>query len=151
MPATDYYGIREEIRNVLLADADLTAIGLTVEIESEIDFGAEDVPIAFIYLESRTAPDGAQRLAAGTRTDFRLQFSIWCGHFSLESLEKAAEFRDDLIGKVEVALMKNRTLNNKVRTLWLTGGEFFLARDQESGFYSLGEVAFTVDAISTTV
>jgi hypothetical protein len=144
----DYWGIREACQAVLQADADLT--GVTVLVEEEFLLSAEMAPVVFIYLEDRTAEAGEQRLAAGTRTDFQLNFNLWCGDFSLNGLPDAIERRDSLIGKVEVALMRQRTLDGAVGKLWLTGGQLFDARGQDAGFLAWGEVRFTASVSGTT-
>jgi hypothetical protein len=64
----------------------------------------------------------------------------------------AARARDDLIGRVEIALMENRTLNDKARGLWLEGGLFDNAKDEDRGsFISAGEVRVILEVTSSTV
>ena len=129
MARVDYYALEQEIQAILQADAALA--GVRIVVEDEILFGAETTPWVGIYLDRRDAPADIQRIG-GTRTDYRLRFSIWCWEYSLDSVSTAARLRDDLVGKVEVALMGNRTLNDLVATSWLEGGEFMSARTQGS-------------------
>ena len=147
MAVIDYFGIREATKTVLETEIPTA----TVRIEEEMVFGFETVPYIGIYLDRRVAPIGDQRIANGTRTDYNLAFSLWVVHFSMESLQKAIEDRDDMVSLVENALMKNRTLLNTVKMLWLEGGEFFSAKDKESGFLAIAEVNFTAQAIAVVV
>jgi len=143
----DYWAIREGIKEVLEADTSLA--GATFLIEAEVLFSPERCPYGIVYLNRRTAQPGEQRISAGTRIDFTSHFSIWCAHYSFESLPKAVELRDDFIGTVEVALMKNRTLNGTVRDSWLDGGDFFDTADEKS-FIAIGEIRLVAKHIATT-
>lgn len=147
MARIDYYAIETEIKTILDADATLT--GTLITVEDELLFGAERTPWVGVFLERRDAGD--QSLSSGQRTRYNLRFSIWCWEYSLESISKAIQLRDDLLGKVEVALMGNRTLNGKVSTSWLEGGDLPSARVPESnGFVSGGEIILIADVTATT-
>ena len=67
----------------------------------------------------------------------------WAKHFDIE---QAKIIRDDLISYLEVHLMRNRTLNDKVDTSWLLGGQNVLAyiEDQES-FVAGGEIRMNIE------
>lgn len=134
---------------MLQATADLA--GTTVTVEEELLFGTETTPWVGIYLERRDAPSGTQSLSGGQQTRYRLRFSIWCWEYHLESLAKAMQRRDDLIGKVEVALMGNRTLNANVITSWIEGGEMPSVRAPGTqSWLAGGEVVLIADAKATT-
>ena len=147
MARLDYYAIEEGIKTTLEADSALD--GVKIHIEEESLFSNDECPAIFIYIESRDAPIDMQRLAAGTRTDFQMRFSLWCVEFHLESIPKAAELRDDLLGNAEVALMKDRVLGGTVVKAWLEGGRF-LSGEVEGGFIMAAEIILVADGIATT-
>jgi hypothetical protein len=150
MARFDYYAVETQIKTILEADSNLT--GTTVSIEGELLFSAEQTPWVGIYLERREAPPSLQTLAAGQRTNFLLRFSIWCWSFSLESIAKAIQLRDDLVGKVEISLMSNRTLGNSVRKCWLEGGEMPSGRiPDNTGFVSGAEIILVAEGVASTV
>ena len=149
MARIDYFAIEQQIQTVLQAAADLA--GVMVTVEEELLFGAETTPWVGIYLDRRDALAASQSLSGGQQTRYRLRFSIWCWEYHLESLAKALELRDDLIGKVEIALMGNRTLSGTVITSWLEGGEMPSVRAPGSqSWLAGGEVALIADAKATT-
>lgn len=147
MARIDYAAIQTQIKTVLNADA--TLAGVTVEIERDGLTSPEQCPWVGIYLERRQI--FRRPIAAGTRMDYKIYFLLWCYEFSMETIEAAASLRDDLIGKVEIALMKNTSLNGLVTTLALTddAGEFESART-EAGFISGGSIRLEAVAKATT-
>ena len=147
MARLDYYAIETAIKTLLEADA--TLAGTVVTVEDELLFGAERTPWVGIFLDRRDP--GEQSLSAGTRTRYNIRLSIWCWEYSMESISKAIQLRDDLVGKVEVALMKQRTLNDTVTKSWIEGGELPSARvPDNNGFVSGGEIILIADASATT-
>jgi hypothetical protein len=150
MPRVDYFAIESGIETVLNADA--TLAGVTVAVEDELVFGAATSSWVGIYLDRRDAPENRQRLAAGQQTVFLLRFVLWCWEYSLEGIAKAIQRRDDLMGKVEVALMKQRTLNGTVTTSWLEGGEMPSGRvPGQTGWASGGEIRLVAEVKATTI
>jgi hypothetical protein len=148
MARVDYYAIEQAIRDQLAGHPLLA--GVTVTIEEELLFGAEQTPWVCVYLDRRDAPADRQRLAAGRQTQFLLRFSIWCWQYSLEGVSRAIQLRDDLVGAVEIALMSDRTLGGTVATSWLEGGELPSARLPDgSGWISGGEVVLIADVAAT--
>lgn len=149
MSRVDYYNIEDQIRSVLAADSDLS--GVTILVEEEIS--AQRGNVVAIYLDDRSAPDSLQGLSAGQRTRFLIRFTIWCFHFGISRDRRAVmEQRDDLVGKVEIALMKNRNLNNSVVTSWLSGGEFISGPDPTGKQFMVGaSITLECDAIGSTV
>lgn len=147
MARIDYADIQSEIKTVLTGDA--TLAGVTVEIERDMLTSPEQCPYVAIFLERRQI--FRRPIAAGTRMDYKIYFVLWCYEYQMESIEAASERRDDLIGKVEVALMKNTTLNGKVTTLTLTddAGEFESAKT-DAGFLSGGSIRLEAVAKATT-
>ena len=152
MARLDYYAIENQIKTILEADSDVTGHwgerNTRVLIEREMVFGMDELPAVMIYLDRRDATPG-QPIAAGTRTRLQLRFSIWCVDFHLDSMAMACEARDDLMGLVEVALMKNRDLDGKVGASWIEGGEFMSA-ENDGSFIAAGEIVLVADGVSTT-
>lgn len=144
MAKVDYYGIQEEIQQIIR----INTTDVVVTIEEEMVFSMEATPWIGIYLIDRTLPD-KQPIAMGKRNLFHVTFSIWVWCFSME-LRQAYRDRDSWVSEVENILMRNRTLNDKVDTGWLSGGEMPSARiplDKErlvggEAFLAGGEVLF---------
>lgn len=147
MARIDYFSIEEAIKTVLDDDADVTG---SVLIEEEITIQRGN--IIGIYLDDRNAADEDQSLSAGTRTRFNVRFTIWCWHFGIGRDRRGPmEQRDDLVGKVEIALMKKRTLNDTVTMSWLEGGEFLSGPDPTGNqFMSGASIILVVDVTGTT-
>lgn len=144
----DYYDIANEIAEVLKADSTMDGVQVTVEDDAPLDSG----PWVSIGIVNRSTPP-SQPLAAGTKTRFQIRIGVWCWQFSLESTGVASRLRDDLVGKVEIALMKNRTLNNKVSFSWLEGGDMMSERiqnDNMSGFIAGGEIVMVAEITAST-
>src|SRR5437870_418093 len=151
MPRIDYFAIEQGIQTILQADAALAALGARVVIEEELPFLAETGPWVGIYLERREAPRDLQALAGGQQTRFLVRLTIWCSQFSLKSIAEAIHLRDDLVGKVEIALMSDRRLNGTVSTSWLDGGDLPSAKNADAGgWLSRGEVLLVADVKATT-
>lgn len=147
MARIDYAAIQSEIKTVLGADS--TLAGVTIELERDGLSSPEQCPWVGIYLERRQI--FRRPIAAGTRVDYKVSFLLWCYEYSIETIATAAQLRDDLLGKVEIALMKNTTLNGKVTTLALAddAGEFESARTN-AGFLSGGSIRIEVVVKATT-
>ena len=147
MPRINYFNIETQIKAVLDADSNLTGTAVLVEEEIAVQRGN----VIGIYLDDRSAPSELQSISSGTRTRFFVQFSIWCWHFGIgRDRSPAMQARDDLVGKVEIALMGNRTLNATVNTSWLEGGEFISGPDPTGDqFMSGAQVRLTVDVTAS--
>lgn len=135
MARIDYFAIEQAIKAQLEADA--TLAGVIVEIEQELSWFEND--LVMIYLERRDTPAEIQTISAGQRTTFDLRFALWCWHFGLDAAT-SHERRDDLVGKVELALMRDRTLQATVDWFHIEGGEFLTAKDDSDGFASGAEI-----------
>lgn len=147
MARVDYYAIEQEIQRLLLEDPDISSTTVTVETEQPLD----SQPWVAIYLENRSAPS-EQPIAAGTQTRLSLKFSIWCWTWSLENGEQAAKERDGLLGKVEIALMRNRKIGNKVNQSWIQGGDMLTSdyqNDSVTSYISGGEIILTAEVTAT--
>jgi len=138
--------IAERIRN----DAAIAEEKIPVAVEEELS--ASSGRQVIVYLIGREAPRERQSISAGTRTRFLVRFSIMCYAFALQ-FPRAMELRDDLLGRVEVALMKEpRTFGRaEVFSSWLDGGEFENARGEAGtvSFMSCAEVSLVVEVEST--
>lgn len=147
MARVDYYALQEAVQQTIRDDEDVHA---PVLIEEELLFRETDTVV--VYLESRTAPEGRQTISGGQRTRFLIRFSIWAFAYSLEGIRAASEQRDDLMGRVEIALMRDRQLKNLAITSWLEGGDFQSALGGEDGgeFMAAGEVVLIADAKAIT-
>ena len=140
MPRVDYWSVLEETATVL-RDA---LFETQVVVEEPLQLALEMTPRVGVYLDSRTYP-ASQPLAAGrvARVELRLSVWAWCGSLELKAAVKA---RDELIAQIEEALMLNRTLNDRVDTLWLEGGEMPSSQLPDSnGYISGGEVAVHIE------
>lgn len=142
-----YYAVEKAIRDAVLSDSELA--GVRAFIEQDLVWAAESAPAVYIYATGREAPENEQRLAGGQRTDWILAISIWCVAWHLDSTERAAELRDLLIERVELALMRDRTIGDKCDRSWLDGGQF-ISGPGEQGFLSTGEISVKVKLNSTT-
>ena len=135
MAAVDYSGIRDQLKSIFEGDARTS--GATIFVEEEPQFGLSDVQQAIlIVLDRRTAPPGAQRLAAGKRTQYHLHCTLVTVFFSMESFRAACEGRDALLGQMELVLMANRTIGGKATSSWLEGGEMFSVRNPQSSVWA---------------
>jgi hypothetical protein len=149
----DYFAIEEAFQEILEDDAELQ--GVRVKIEEELSFEFGDVVL--IDLESRDAPPDQQTLSAGQRTRYNLLLSFWCYGAHLE-VKKASEKRDDLTGKVEIALMKHMTipadspLEALVNGFWLLGGDFETRQEATNGrFFSGAQIQVNCDVTAISV
>lgn len=145
MARVDYFAIEEAMAKQLRDDD--TLFGVTILVEEELKMGKEDSVI--IYLDRREAPADLQTISAGQRTRFNLNFTVNCFTFHLDK-QVAMENRDDLIGKVEVALMKDHTFGGTVTGAAITGGDFDTASDGSAGFMSAASIEITARATATT-
>lgn len=148
MPGLDYFGISEELVFILRNDPDLAEVNI-LDPEEEVTY-VEGLIVA-TYLLRRQAPPDQQTLDAGTSTRYNLHFTLVCIGHSYDGMPEAARARDALIAKVEVVLMKNRTIHDKVIYSYLEGGEFHNPETAEQhGFASVGEINLVANARSTT-
>lgn len=147
MARIDYYDIANEIAGILSADSELSGVTVAVESDHELGVGL----FVGVYIDRRESPPDEQQISAGTRERYILYVTLLCRAYSLDSISDAIRRRDDLVGKVEIALMGNRTLNGKVGGLWLEGGALPSGKDESgSGYISEGEiiVAARVSAVT---
>ena len=145
MARVDYWSIEEKISELLLDTEGLEDINVLIEEELTLQRG----PTVAVYLDRRDAPAGLQSASGGQRTRFEIRFSIWCYEFHLD-MQTAIKLRDELLGRVEVALIKNSTLGGTVAGAWIEGGEFQNAKNPGgTGFFSGGEIVLVADKVAT--
>lgn len=140
MPKIDYDQIGVEIENVINNNVS----NVKIIRERELVFGFDNDRVAGIYLQPRRAPANRQKLAAGTRSDLLIGFLIRCIGFSIDGTSDAASKRNNLIGDIEDALIRNRDLNGEVEFLYLQGGDVIPPFQEGSGFASVGDVQLEV-------
>ena len=143
MAAVDYHGVLTTLKTLLEADASLSGVPVFVEEDPQFDLSGAGKAIV-LTLGSRR-PASGQPLAAGKRTRWEGRLGVWAVGFA-NTFELAAKARDDLVGSLELVLMNNRTVSDKVASGWLEGGEFISVRDQSAGNYALAETVFAFEA-----
>lgn len=138
----DYYDILQAVRTAIVSDAEVERHNpeLTQRVYIERPLTLEG-PSIFIYRERRDAPAEEQRISQGRRVDYDFSVTVWCLEVDFDSVEKASRRCDNLLGKVELALLNDRTLGGTVAYHWITGGEFTSGED--NGFFSAAEIALT--------
>lgn len=124
----DYYGISTEVISLLQNNSTLE--GLTVENEPEFMLGAMDQsPILSVYM-IRRSQDPMEPIAGGRRLRYNIEIALWLWLTGLE-VDVLLKDRSAWLWKIEAALLANRTLNGKVTTLWITGGDLATERSKE--------------------
>ena len=151
MAAIDYDDIKNELAEILRLNANLRDLEITIDEDIRLDSFGTSLNIEMLRRDS-SAP--AQSLAGGQKQRYYLTVVISVIAVALER-QQAVKSRDSIIGKVEVAVMGNRTLNGKVNTAILQGGELLLLKNTSSdsdGYYvAAGEVIIALDAEISTV
>lgn len=138
MSAVDYAGILNQLKTII--EADTSMAGVRVYVEEDPQFGAmESGKGVIIYLLDRR-PTADQVASAGKRTRFIVRVQLWSLGFDLASFHDAEVKRDAVVGALELVLMNNRTIGDKVTSSFLMGGQFLNSRDaQDAVFCALAE------------
>jgi len=149
MARLDYYGLMKEMQDILELSTSID--GVQIAIEEEEPYGPDNTPFIGISIPERSSPIELQRISAGRKQAYLVVFSVWCWCFDFESKPNAIRNRDDLLGTVEVELMKGtaRTLNGKVESGRIDGGELSTATLDGVGFFSGGEIKFIAEATAS--
>lgn len=147
MARVDYFAIAEAMQTRLRAASTLS--GVTVEIERQWEDLGNFVNggVVIIYHDRRDIEQ--DYIAAGKKVLEGVRWSVWVGAFHLDSLKKASEMRDDLLGNVQIALQGDRTLGSLVRGTKFEGGRFLSAQNGGS-FLTAAELIVTT-AVTGTV
>lgn len=148
MPRISYYGIAAKIMDVLRNDPDVAETAKQITLMEDQPRAAEMMPWIGIYPINRASPPN-QPIAAGSRHRFNVNYEIWVYAFSINGVEDAFLHAEDLLGMVEVALMKHPTLDGMVDFISLTGGDFDNART-DAAFVMGGSVQLTVSKLAST-
>lgn len=105
-----------------------------------------------VYCQGATAPEGDQPLTASLKQRLRIRYEIWCWRFAMSNA-LAVQLRDELLGDLELALMRDRTFGGTVTASWLEGGRFGKQDDpQQLGrFFSGAEVVLICDVMASNI
>lgn len=148
MARIDYFAIEQEIQRVLKEDATLVGAGVVhVVVEEDVVTSPEMCPWVGVYIADRES--SGSPITAGQQQRFKVRYEVWCYDHALE-VPEASRLRDDLIGKVEVALLKKPTLNGKVTTMMITGGTFDSGR-VDAGFLMGGSIVLEIEKKATII
>lgn len=119
-----------------------------VEVEQDPVLGLPDDGGRAIVVESmRRRPSPSQSMAAGKRLRSRFTVVISSVGFDMESFRAAANKRDDLIDKIEQAILADRSIGNLVANLEIMGGDFYRASapGNTAPFASIAETILEMD------
>jgi hypothetical protein len=142
----DYFAIEQEIQKILKEDATLVGAGVVlVVVEEDVVTIPEMCPWVGVYIADRES--AGSPITAGQQQRFRVRYEVWCFEHAMD-VPEASKLRDDLIGKVEVALLKKPTLNGKVTTMMITGGTFDSGRTAV-GFLQGGSIVLEIEKKAT--
>lgn len=151
MAAIDYNAITEEIAEALSSSSDLAGVTVTVDDDINLDsFGV----FVNVELTKRDPSTPGQSLSGGQRQRYIVTAVLSVVSVALDR-RQAIKDRNEILAKAEIVMMRNRTLDGKVSTLFLQGGELFLLRNSsatsEGFFVAAGEIILGIDVEATTV
>jgi len=141
--AVNYHGLLTQLKTIIEADASLD--GVPVFVEEDPAFDLSGAGKAIVLTLGNRRPSAGQPLAAGKRTRWEVTLSAWAMGYAM-SFEKAAALRDELVGALELVLMNNRTIGDKLASGWIEGGEFISVRDETTGSYAIAETRMVGEA-----
>lgn len=133
MSAIQYREIVDSLRQIFESDPRTADAGVYVEKDLAVD--TVGVQKAIVIVLDKRKPSDDQPIAAGRRTRWELHIGVWACGFAIEA-EEASRIRDQLLGEVELVLMANRTIRDKVAGSWLMGGEFVSVSGDTNSFSS---------------
>lgn len=150
MANVNYNGIKTKLAEVIRDNCPLLNM---VEIEAEVIADIGRTPWAGVYMTGRTLEDSGRGnpLAAGQVMRYNLRFAVWVFGASFESLEEATNKRDAALPQIEAALMGNRTLDDTVNALWIEGGDFQSAVNENDGSYIMGAETIVNCAVTASI
>jgi len=148
MSGINYYSIQEEMKDIFdQSERIIVNPAPNVIIEDDVVFGSMgNINSISIYLTNRSLASG-QVMSAGRQTRYNLTMSVWVWSAGVD-VQSTIKIRDDMLNQVELTLMANRTLNDKVEMLWLDGGEFMSTRNNPQRFITGAELIVKIDAFS---
>lgn len=149
MARISYLGIANKIKSILENDELIAEKTRSITLCEDNIQSAELMPWIGIYPITRR-PSATQTIAAGQRWRFEITYEIWVYAFSMVGPEEALTMTEELLGLVEVALLREPTLGGMAQMIRLDGGDFDNART-EGSFVMGGSVRLNVLATATTV
>lgn len=150
MARIKYGELAEAIRTVIEQDREVQKAQATVICAQPPVMGSSAMPYICVFERARTSAWG-QTLAAGTRRRYQLNWEVWITTVSGNGFADAVSQRDDLLGYVEIALMKNRTLGGKLAdaSLMIHGGDL-RSGPGGVGFVAEGSITVSAEAEAST-
>jgi hypothetical protein len=133
MAAVRYHEILDALR--LIFESDPRTADAPVFVEKDPWFDVLGAQRAILVTLMKRKPHDDQPIAAGKRTRYELHIGVWACGYAIE-ISEAARIRDELLGQVELVLMANRTIREKVETSWLMGGDFLAVQNDNAIFAS---------------
>ena len=133
------------IQDVILNDASIIKYGVTVDIGRPPTLGLGMMPHIGIYEGSRF-PSPGQTIAAGTRIRYNLNWNVWVAIFSGAGYADALDQRDEILGVLEITMMKNRDLGGLLpnKPLNLGGGDL-RSGPGSGGFIAEGSLSLSLE------
>ncbi len=147
----DYNGMLDAIRDNLTNNPLTAGLLRGVHVSWHGEPNPDMLPCALVYLHDRRIPVRKQTISAGMRTDLEIVFSVWVLHYSLNSMDEAVRLRNDLLARVDAALMSDRTLGNRARGVWLEAGNMVSGANEQGAAFSAGAETRLVADTSTTL
>lgn len=145
MPAIRYHEIVDTLKLILETHQRTADAKVFIETDPALDVvGAQK---AIMIVLDKRKPHDDQPIAAGKRTRYLLEIGVWAIGFAID-LTEAARIRDELVGEIELVLMENRTIRDKVTGSYLMGGNFITA-NAEKNIFSMAETILVADVMTT--
>ena len=145
-----YYEYLKAIRDVLDDDSDLRVLRVKIEIGKVVVTAAQTPHINVVEI-SREPLRSA--IAAGTLSRYRVRWKITVSTFSAAGFEDAMQQRDEVLGTVEVVLMRHRDLGGIMpsKQLVLEGGSLQSAPGEAGGFWAQADVDLSAEIQFSTI
>ena len=149
MARIDYGALTVAIRDFIASLAEVRAAQASVEVARVIAL-AGTTPFIGVFEQRRTRTAG-QSIAAGTRVRYSVQWKIVVAALSGKGFADASFQRDDLISRIEVAFLNDRTAGGAFpnRGLELAGGDL-RSGPGEGGFIAEGDLNLSWEVEATT-
>lgn len=147
MARISYLGIANAIKKTLEEDEVIAAQTRAITLCEDNIAAAEIMPWIGIYPITRRP--AATPLAAGTMQRFDITYEIWVYSFSMVGPEEALTLTEELLGLVELAILRNPTLGGLAQAVRFDGGDFDNAKT-EGSFVMGGSVRLNVLALART-
>jgi hypothetical protein len=148
MARIDYTGILLATKDILEADSNIQQMRATVEL-MRTTIPIDISPHINIY-EGRRDPS-QQMLDMGTSQWYFFKWQLMVSAFSAAGFEDAGRQRDELLGYVELAMMKSRNLGGFLanKPLLLMGGDLHSMK-VDNGLWATGTLDLRIELKATT-